>query len=102
MGRERKLSPQTADLLKTFLSRPADWRYGYNLSKELGLRSGTLYPILIRLTDQGFLESEWRPAERTGRPPRHAYRLTQNGMSFAHAALVSAGHGSTRPRQATA
>lgn len=81
----RKLSRQTARLLGALLSDPSRWRYGYDLTKELGLQSGTLYPLLIRLTEQGLLESEWQPATRPGRPPRHAYRLTHAGISFAHA-----------------
>ena len=33
------------------------WRYGYDLGKETGLKSGSLYPILIRLADRGLLET---------------------------------------------
>ena len=65
------------------LSQPQAWRYGYDLTKVTGLRSGTLYPLLIRLSDQGLLESEWHPALQPGRPARHAYRLTQDGVAFA-------------------
>jgi len=63
--------------------QPRTWQYGYELSKETGLKSGTLYPLLIRLSDQGLLESQWREPERPGKPPRHAYRLTANGLVFA-------------------
>ncbi|WP_236621576.1 PadR family transcriptional regulator [Asticcacaulis benevestitus] len=65
--------------------QPQAWRYGYDLSKETGLKSGTLYPLLIRLHDQGLLEAEWRPAAKPGRPPRHAYRLTSAGEVTASA-----------------
>ena len=98
MKRNRKLSPQTAQLLAALLSRPGEWRYGYDLTKELGLQSGTLYPLLIRLSDQGLLDAEWHPAERPGRPPRHAYRLTNAGISFAHASLALAPQPSAAPR----
>ncbi len=98
MRRNRKLSRQTEQLLEALLSRPSEWRYGYDLTKELGLQSGTLYPLLIRLSDQGLLEAEWHPAERPGRPPRHAYRLTHSGVSFAHASLASAAKRSAPPR----
>jgi len=87
MERRRKPSSQTVDLLRAMLSRPGAWRYGYDLSKEVGLRSGTLYPLLMRLADQGLLDSEWRPAAREGLPARHAYRLTPAGIAFAHASI---------------
>lgn len=63
--------------------QPRTWQYGYELSKQTGIKSGTLYPLLIRLSDQGLLESQWQEPERPGKPPRHAYRLTANGLVFA-------------------
>ncbi|HKW19593.1 MAG TPA: PadR family transcriptional regulator [Terriglobales bacterium] len=63
--------------------QPRSWQYGYDLSKQTGLKSGTLYPLLIRLCDQGLLESEWQEPKRVGKPPRHAYRLTPNGIALA-------------------
>ncbi len=48
---------------------PRRWRYGYDLSKETGLKSGTLYPLLIRLSDQGLLEAEWRQPCSLAVPP---------------------------------
>jgi len=37
----------------------------------------------MRLNDQGLLEEEWRPSDKHGRPPRHAYRLTNSGVELA-------------------
>ena len=65
--------------------QPRTWQHGYELSKQTGLKSGTLYPLLIRLSDQGLLDSRWEEPERPGKPPRHAYRLTPNGLAFARA-----------------
>jgi PadR family transcriptional regulator PadR len=89
MVRRRKPSSQAIKVLESLLSRPSEWRYGYDLTKELGLRSGTLYPLLMRLTDEGLLQSEWQAASRQGLPPRHAYRLTHNGIAFARASLLA-------------
>jgi DNA-binding PadR family transcriptional regulator len=69
-------------LLLVLLAQPRTWRHGYELSKETGLKSGTLYPLLMRLSDQGLLDSKWREAERPGRPPRHVYRLTAGGLAL--------------------
>jgi DNA-binding PadR family transcriptional regulator len=70
-------------LLQALLERPLQWQHGYELSKSTGLKSGTLYPLLIRLSDQGLLESKWQDATEPGRPPRHVYRLTASGKALA-------------------
>src|SRR5690348_1703017 len=83
MRSTRRPSPQAVRLLTALAAKAQAWRYGYDLSKETGLGAGTLYPLLDRLAKQGLLESEWRPSEKEGRPPRHAYRLTRAGAAFA-------------------
>ena len=83
MAFSRKCSRQTVALLIALLKQPRSWQYGYVLSKETGLKSGTLYPILMRLGDQGLLDSRWKDTAQPGRPPRHVYRLTATGVAFA-------------------
>ena len=90
MVRRRRCSPQTLTVLNVMLERPRTWRHGYDLSIETGLQSGTLYPILMRLCDRELLESKWGPAEQAGRPPRHIYRLTADGVVFAKSELADA------------
>ena len=90
MPRVPNTSPQTRALLNAFVRRPRAWRYGYDLSREVGLKSGTLYPLLIRLSEQGLLESQWVDPDRPGKPPRHAYRLTADGVAFARSIAVPA------------
>lgn len=87
MERNRKPSAHTLLVLAALLKRARDWHYGYELSQVTGLKSGTLYPILMRLSDRGLLDSDWQPAEVAGRPPRHVYRLTTAGTAFARGAL---------------
>lgn len=77
-----RLSKQTLSVLDGFLESPAEWRYGYDISRHTGLKSGTLYPILIRMAERELLETSWETVEE-GRPPRHLYRLTAAGMRFA-------------------
>lgn len=79
-----RLSPQTLLILESFLVRPTAWRYGYDLSRETSLKSGTLYPILMRLAKYGLLETKWVTIE-DGVPPRHTYRLTPKGTELARA-----------------
>jgi PadR family transcriptional regulator PadR len=84
MARKPNNSNQTRALLAAFLDRSQTWQHGYGLSKKTGLRSGTLYPLLMRLSEQGLLEARWQDAERPGLPPRHFYRLTPYGLALAH------------------
>ena len=79
--RRRSFSPQTSRVLIALSVQPAEWRYGYELGLEVGLKSGSLYPILMRLSDRGLLESRWEPDPPLGRPPRHLYRLTTTGLA---------------------
>jgi PadR family transcriptional regulator PadR len=87
MERNRKPSAHTLLLLDALSRRPRTWQYGYELSQVTGLKSGTLYPILMRLCDRGLLESQWQAAVHSGRPPRHVYRLTATGMAFVRGAI---------------
>jgi len=62
---------------------------GAEVMKAAGISSGTLYPILLRFERGGLLESRWEdtPPEELGRPRRRFYRLTSQGVQFAHDAL---------------
>ncbi|WP_116091039.1 PadR family transcriptional regulator [Sphingomonas crusticola] len=72
-------------LLEALAARAQQWHHGYELMKETGLLSGTLYPLLMRMADQGLIEAEWREPAQLGRPARHAYRLTSAGIALAQA-----------------
>jgi PadR family transcriptional regulator PadR len=83
-----RISPQTLRVLERFAERPTAWRYGYELSRETGLKSGTLYPILMRLAKFSLLETKWVTTE-DGVPPRHTYRLTPKGIELVRTSLAS-------------
>ncbi len=85
MARKRALSSHARALLAALMAAGRGWSYGYELASLTGIRSGTLYPLLIRLEAQGYLEAEWQQPAATGRPPRHAYRLTAAGQRLASA-----------------
>lgn len=90
-----RLSPQTLKVLDAFLDAPKEWRYGYDISRDTGLKSGTLYPILMRMAERKLLETSWETVEE-GKPPRHLYRLTPNGMQFAREQRRSRATGARR------
>jgi PadR family transcriptional regulator, regulatory protein PadR len=84
------LSAQTRAVLAALAAQPSEWRHGYDLARETGLKSGTLYPILIRLADRQFVEARWEAEQPAGRPRRHLYRLASAGLAAATAALAVA------------
>ena len=88
MTSSRGFSAQTLSVLAALCDEPSQWQHGYALAKQTGLRSGTLYPILIRLADRKLLETRWETPP-PGRPARHLYRLTSAGLELA-ATLVPA------------
>jgi DNA-binding PadR family transcriptional regulator len=83
-------SAQTLSVLAALCDEPSQWQHGYALAKQTGLKSGTLYPILIRLADRGLVEACWQDEPEPGRPRRHLYRLTAAGLASASGALASA------------
>jgi DNA-binding PadR family transcriptional regulator len=91
MPRRVNFSAQTLAVLSAFAGEPSSWRHGYELARETGLKSGTLYPILLRLADRGIVEASWETEQPAGRPRRHLYRLTSEGLAAATTALAAAG-----------
>jgi DNA-binding PadR family transcriptional regulator len=87
-------------VLRALAATRDEWRYGYELGQEVGLKAGSLYPILIRLTERRLLEARWEDEPPTGRPRRHMYRLTSDGLALADA--VATERTVRRPRQGPA
>ena len=85
-----EFSAQTLSVLAALCDQPSQWQHGYALARQTGLKSGTLYPILIRLADRGLVEACWQDEPAPGRPRRHLYRLTAAGLASATGALASA------------
>jgi PadR family transcriptional regulator len=56
--------------------------YGFDIMDATRLPSGTVYPILSKLEDSGFVRSRWedpRIAKREKRPARRSYEITGAG-----------------------
>ena len=49
---------------------------GYFAAKE-----GTLYPVLYRLEDAGYVQSNWESTEKRRGVPRKYYTITPKGMT---------------------
>jgi PadR family transcriptional regulator PadR len=85
-----EFSAQTLSVLAALCEQPSEWQHGYALAKQTGLKSGSLYPILMRLADRELVEARWQDEPQPGRPRRHLYRLTAAGLASATGALASA------------
>jgi len=101
MSRTRPLSPHARTVLAALLHAGRQWSHGYELAQHANVKSGTLYPLLIRLETQGYLEAEWQQPAEGGRPPRHAYRLTPTGVQLARANPPGQTTKAAGPREAT-
>ncbi|RYL88870.1 PadR family transcriptional regulator [Sporolactobacillus sp. THM19-2] len=59
-------------------------QYGYelaqNISDKIEVAEGTLYPLLRRLTKEGYLSTYL--SESTEGPPRKYYSITEKGESY--------------------
>jgi DNA-binding PadR family transcriptional regulator len=79
-------------VLRVMITDPAAPHYGYDLMKAAKLPSGTLYPMLARLQQEGLVDSEWEAQRQDagGRPPRKYYRLTGEGLRVARLELAQA------------
>jgi len=78
-------------VLRSLLEKPAEKRYGLELCAEAGLQSGTVYPILTRLEQAGWVHSTWEDPEvhqAEGRPRRRYYMLSEEGAAQARQALA--------------
>ena len=82
MGHARRPSEQTLVVLELLLQNSQSWLYGLEIAKQTGLKSGSLYPILIRCAERSLLDAKWIEPETMGRPPRHAYRIREEGIGY--------------------
>jgi DNA-binding PadR family transcriptional regulator len=66
MARRAEFSAQTLLVLAALCAEPREWRHGYGIARDTGLKSGSLYPILIRLAERGLVEARWEEGSRPG------------------------------------
>ena len=90
MANDIRLSGPTLRVLKLLIEKPPEGRSGADISRTLGISSGTLYPLLARLENAGWLKSEWEQIDpsQEGRPRRRFYKLTGFGQTSASRALA--------------
>jgi PadR family transcriptional regulator PadR len=82
MGKnEPRLTQQTLKVLGALMAGHLRELSGAEIAKISSLSSGTLYPILYRLEEFGWLDSRWEVGDPAalGRPRRRYYRITGDG-----------------------
>ena len=85
-----KMTEPLERVLRAFLEDPDARRYGYDLMKAAKLQSGTLYPLLGRLEEEGVVSSSWEAPVERGQRPRRYYKLTGEGVRVARLELAQA------------
>jgi PadR family transcriptional regulator PadR len=82
MGNTPRLTAPLQRVLLLFLQDPSRRYYGLQIAREADLKAGTLYPMLARLEDRGWVTSEWEVIDPSieGRRPRRYYTLTDEGL----------------------
>jgi DNA-binding PadR family transcriptional regulator len=81
-----KIAGRTMELLLFLCNTPNKEFSGSNMSKDLGIASGTLYPLLVKLEDAGLVVSRWENGDpqELGRPRRRYYKITGEGAKAIH------------------
>lgn len=89
MGSAPQLTTQTIRVLSTLMNNSPDALSGAEIGRTTKLKSGTLYPILLRLEKAGWLESFWESEspQDLGRPRRRFYKLTALGARNARSGV---------------
>jgi PadR family transcriptional regulator, regulatory protein PadR len=95
MTRGPRMTLQTQMVLRQALLEPNREWYGLEMVQATSLPTGTVYPIITRLEQAGWITSRWEsPAEQAedaqARPRRRYYRLTEDGAETARLALAAA------------
>jgi PadR family transcriptional regulator PadR len=86
MAENPRLSHTAALMLKTLKSGHS---YGFEIMEVTGLPSGTVYPALRRMENDGLIDGGWESeakARKEDRPARRYYKVTKAGQQ----ALVDA------------
>jgi PadR family transcriptional regulator PadR len=91
MPAEVKITTTVAKVLRIFLEDPARLRYGFEIMQLTQLASGTLYPILARLEQAGWLAGRREDIDpsNAGRPRRRLYMLSERGIEGARYELAA-------------
>src|SRR5881227_2402890 len=86
----RRPSLATLEVLQAMVARSTEPHYGLELADKAQLATGTVYPILRRLEQDGWVTSSWEDVDPSAehRPRRRLYFLSGAGARLAREALA--------------
>jgi len=96
-----RITAATVDVLDALLAHP-DHCWGLLAIKRSGRPAGTVYPVLDRLEQAGWVESHWEDSNDRSGPRRRYYRLTGEGAPQAVSTVSEFRERSRRPAVAPA
>jgi PadR family transcriptional regulator, regulatory protein PadR len=92
-----RVTNATLDVLETLMG-PDDELYGLKIAQNAGRKVGSVYPILARLEEAGWVESSWEREDRDERGARRRfYRFSPQGLEAARN-LLTERRGAVRQR----
>ena len=76
-----RITVQFLKIISIFIKDPLKSYSGADICRKAKLKSGTVYPMLIKLEIGGWLSSELEKIDprKEGRPKRRLYRITYKG-----------------------
>lgn len=83
-----RITPATIDVLSV-LDASGQPVWGLLVIKQSGRPAGSVYPILERLEQSGWLTSSWEENDERSGPRRRYYALTAEGAVAARSAILS-------------
>lgn len=85
-----RITAPTLDVLEALLRAQSDGLelHGWGIMKSVRRSGPTVYGVLDRLEDAGWVEGRWEQGSDPGKPRRRYYRLTGTGMPAARDLLA--------------
>jgi PadR family transcriptional regulator, regulatory protein PadR len=77
----RRITQQTEQILVQLAPDPSAELSGADIERATGIKKGTVYPALARMTGFGWLAWRWEEVDPkvVGRPRKRLYRITGKG-----------------------
>ncbi|MGW4102070.1 PadR family transcriptional regulator [Streptomyces sp. NPDC004976] len=89
MGAIERKTKTTVAVVRALYALPEEQRHGFGIALASKCRAGTVYKILDRLLEDGWLTFRWEANPNEKNPPRKVFSFTEKGGREAAAFLQS-------------
>ncbi|MEJ8636584.1 PadR family transcriptional regulator [Streptomyces sp. MS2.AVA.5] len=79
MGAIERKTKTTVAVVRALLTLPEVERHGFGIALASKCKAGTVYKILDRLMEDGWLTFRWEPNPNEKNPPRKVFSFTEKG-----------------------